>query len=69
MYWAAKARMGAPVGTPGNGPLDPATSMWEYGRGFSESSPCCKRIKTFIVIYIFSHTTNLQPTTLKIIWN
>lgn len=35
------ARMGAPVGTPGKGPLDPAISMWEYGRGFSESTPCC----------------------------
>lgn len=36
------ARIGAPVGTPGNGPLDPAMSIWEYGRGLSESTPCFK---------------------------
>jgi len=40
-YWAAMARSGEPVGTPGKGPLEPAMSRWEYGRGLDESTPCC----------------------------
>ena len=41
MYFAARADIGAPVGTPGKGPDDPAMSMCEYFRGWSESIPCC----------------------------
>ena len=37
---AAMAMMGAPVGTPGKGPDEPAMSRWEYGRGLSDSIPC-----------------------------
>ena len=32
--------MGAPVGKPGNGPEDPATSTCVYGRGLEEFLPC-----------------------------
>lgn len=42
------ARMGAPVGTPGKGPLEPAMSTWEYGRGVSESTPCWDRNKNHV---------------------
>lgn len=45
MYLVAMVMTGAPVGTPGKGPLDPAMSMWEYGRGASESTPCCIGLK------------------------
>lgn len=41
MYLVAMVMTGAPVGTPGKGPLDPAMSMWEYGSGAVESTPCC----------------------------
>ena len=45
MYLAASAEIGAPVGTPGNGPEDPAMSTWEYLIGWSESIPCWKKNK------------------------
>lgn len=40
MNCAENATIGAPVGIPGNGPLDPAMSTWEYGNGCDESTPC-----------------------------
>ncbi len=36
----ASAIIGLPVGIPGNGPEEPAMSIWEYARGFSEPRPC-----------------------------
>jgi len=37
------ATIGAPVGTPGKGPEEPAMSTWLYLMGLSESLPCLSR--------------------------
>lgn len=66
MYLVAIVMTGAPVGTPGKGPLDPAMSMWEYGRGASESTPCCigskksfRCRKDYLFIYCNSSCDNV----------
>ena len=42
----ARAMTEEPVVRPGNDPLDPATSRWEYLTGFSELHICLSRPAT-----------------------
>jgi len=53
------ARSGEPVGTPGKGPLEPAMSRWEYGRGLDESTPCCK-YRVFFNLQVIQITTHIK---------
>ena len=41
--------IGAPVGTPGKGPEEPAMSRWTYGRGVAESTPCFTKPEVTII--------------------
>lgn len=59
MYLVAMVMTGAPVGTPGKGPLDPAMSMWEYGRGVLESTPCCIGLKKKKKTHLGTEKTHL----------
>lgn len=48
MKRATRAAIGAPVGSFGRSPADPAMSKCEYFSGSSEVTPCCQNLKKLL---------------------